>query len=88
MYTVSISTIVGVSVRNSDVFQVLQDAFLDSHSSTLGLAILDALDYIFRTDQANYFIVQDHHTLSMFLEKLVERNDDVQVSGGLCNNSL
>ncbi len=65
------------------MFQVLQDAFLKSHSSTLGLAIVDALDYIFRKDQANYFIVQDHHTLSMFLEKLVERNEDVQVSGGL-----
>ncbi|XP_064387373.1 WD repeat and FYVE domain-containing protein 3-like isoform X1 [Halichondria panicea] len=77
-FSISIPSGDGVSVRNSDVFQVLQDAFLKSHSSTLGLAIVNALDYIFRKDQANYFIVQDHHTLSMFLEKLVERNEDVQ----------
>ena len=69
----------GSSVRNSDVFKVLQDAFLESQSSTLGLAILQSLDSIYRLDPANYFIVQEHHTLSLFLERLVERNRDVQV---------
>ncbi len=66
------------------MFKVLQDAFLESHSSTLGLAILQSLDSIYRLDPANYFIVQEHHTLSMFLEGMVERNNEVQVKIRAC----
>jgi len=79
MHTHTHNIIAGYSVKNCDAFLVLQDAYLSSQSSHLGKVVVDAILNTFRSDPANYFILESHHTLSMFVETLPTKNDDVQV---------
>ena len=44
-----------------------------------GITIIDAVLNIFRSDASNYFIVQHLQSLSYFVEKITEKNEDVQV---------
>ena len=65
-------------MRNIHAFQVLQDSFLASSTSALGLVIINALLYVFKSDPANYFIVESYHTLSSFIERMCLMQEDVQ----------
>ncbi len=68
----------GSTVRNISAFHVLQDSFLDSKTTPLGTTIINSILYIFKSDAANYFIVQPHHTLPAFIEKMMEKSVEVQ----------
>lgn len=57
---------------------MLQDAFLASKTTPLGLVIINALLYIYKSDPANYFIVESYHTLSAFIEMMFHLHADVQ----------
>ena len=80
-HTCTHNIIAGYSVKNCDAFLVLQDAYLSNQSSHLGKVVVDAILNTFRSDPANYFILESHHSLSMFVETLPTENDDVQVCG-------
>lgn len=68
----------GVSVRNIEAFQVLHTVFLKSTDKLLCLNILDCVKNIYCSDNANYFILQSQHTLSLFVEKAPEKGTEVQ----------
>ena len=80
-YTHTHNVIADYSMKNCDAFLVLQDAYLNNQSSHLGKVVVDAILNTLRSDPANYFILESHHTLSMFVETLPTKNDDVQVCG-------
>lgn len=65
-------------MKNCDAFPVLQDAYLSSQSSHLGKVVVDAILNTLCSDPANYFILESHYSLSMFVETLPTKNDDVQ----------
>lgn len=68
----------GVSVRNIEAFQVLHTVFLKTTDKLLCLNILDCINNIYCSDNANYFILQSQHTLSLFVEKAPEKDTDVK----------
>ncbi|KAK6633574.1 hypothetical protein RUM44_004181 [Polyplax serrata] len=68
----------GVSVRNIQAFQVLQSVFLKSTSSSLCSVILDAISSVYNADNANYFILEDQHTLPQFAEKIHSKTEEIQ----------
>ena len=78
-YTHTHNVIADYSMKNCDAFLVLQDAYLNNQSSHLGKVVVDAILNTLRSDPANYFILESHHSLSMFVEMLLTKNDDVQV---------
>lgn len=55
--------ILGSTVRNLSAFQVLQSVFLKSKSVLIGSTILDAISTIYSADDANYFLLEQQHTL-------------------------
>ena len=57
----------GSTVKNQEAFQVLQDTFLACKTTPLGMVIINTLLYIFKSDPANYFIVESFHALSSFI---------------------
>ncbi|XP_014211622.1 WD repeat and FYVE domain-containing protein 3 [Copidosoma floridanum] len=68
----------GGSVRNIHSFQVLQSVFIKSNSSLLCCTILDAILSIYRSDNANYFILEGQNTLPQFAEKVHLKNSETQ----------
>ncbi|CAH0558995.1 unnamed protein product [Brassicogethes aeneus] len=68
----------GTSVRNIQAFHVLQSTFLKSNSSLLCCTILDAISSIYHSDNANYFILESHNTLSQFTEKIHHKSSEIQ----------
>lgn len=66
-------------MRNIQAFQVLQTVFLRSHSPSLCCIILDAISSVYHADNANYFILEDQHTLPQFAEKIHLKTEEVQV---------
>ncbi|XP_029115173.1 WD repeat and FYVE domain-containing protein 3 isoform X3 [Scleropages formosus] len=68
---------VGHTVRNVQAFSVLQNVFLKAKTSHLALIILDAVASVYMADNANYFILETQHTLSMISEK-ISRIPEVQ----------
>ncbi|KAK3103345.1 hypothetical protein FSP39_018631 [Pinctada imbricata] len=69
----------GVSVRNIQAFLVLQSVFLKGTASHLCVTVLDVISSVYHQDNANYFILEPHHTLSQFAEKIHLKPPDVQV---------
>lgn len=65
-------------VRNVYAFQVLQNVFLKSNSTTLCCTILDAISSVYHSDNANYFILESQNTLSQFTEKIHLKSQDIQ----------
>lgn len=65
-------------VRNVHAFQVLQNVFLKSSSTTLCCTILDAISSVYHSDNANYFILESQNTLSQFTEKIHLKTLDIQ----------
>lgn len=51
-------------------YQVLQSVFLKAQSEQLSATVLDAISTIYTADNANYFLVENEHTLSQFTEKI------------------
>ena len=76
------------TVKNLAAFNVLQDAFVSSHTSHLGCSICDSILGIFESDPANYFITETMRTLPYFLEALTSKHDDVQVSGSVMSRTV
>ena len=70
----------GVSVRNIQAFHVLQSIFLKSNSCALCSVILDAISSVYHADNANYFILEDQHTLPQFAEKIYTKSQEIQVN--------
>ncbi|CAM1304230.1 WDFY3 (predicted) [Pycnogonum litorale] len=68
----------GVSIRNVQAFQVLQSVFLKANSNTLCSISLDAINSVYHSDPANYFILESQHTLSQFAEKIYLKPTEVQ----------
>ena len=67
---ISNSVFSGSTVRNPQAFQVLQSVFLKSQSEQLSSVVLDAVSTIYNADNANYFLLEDQHTLSQFCERI------------------
>lgn len=65
-------------VRNVHAFQVLQNVFLKSTSTSLCCTILDAISSVYHSDNANYFILESQNTLSQFTEKIHTKSVDIQ----------
>lgn len=65
-------------VRNVHAFQVLQNVFLKSNSTSLCCTILDAISSVYHSDNANYFILEAQNTLSQFTEKIHLKSSDIQ----------
>ena len=57
-------------MRNVQAFQVLQSVFLKSKSQQLSSTVLDAVSTIYNADNANYFLLEDQHTISQFCERV------------------
>lgn len=70
----------GSSVRNIQAFLVLQYVFLKSNSASLCCTILDAISSVYHADNANYFILENQHTLPQFCEKIHLKPTEIQVS--------
>ena len=68
----------GSTVRNLQAFQVLQSVFLKCSSASLGGTILDAISTIYHGDNANFFLLQNQHTLSQAAEKIASKPRAVQ----------
>ncbi|KAL1139731.1 hypothetical protein AAG570_006709 [Ranatra chinensis] len=68
----------GASVRNIQAFLVLQSVFLKSNSANLCCTILDAISSVYHADNANYFILENQHTLPQFAEKIHLKPDEIQ----------
>ena len=58
--------------------QVLQSVFMKCVSPCLGGTILDAISTIYHGDNANYFLLQNQHTLSQAAEKIAGKPRSVQ----------
>jgi len=67
-----------VSVRNIQAFQVLQTVFLKANSFHLCTTILDVISSIYHQDNANYFILEPQGTLSQFAEKIHTKAPEIQ----------
>ena len=65
-------------MRNLQAFQVLQSVFLKCSSASLGGTILDAISTIYHGDNANFFLLQNQHTLSQAAEKIAGKPRAVQ----------
>ena len=78
-HTIDVSFSLANTVKNKDAFMVLHNAFLRGQTSHIGNDIIDAMINIYKYDPANFFILEPVHSLSSFLEVLVEKNQDVQV---------
>ena len=65
-------------VRNVYAFQVLQNVFQKSTSSSLCCTILDAISSVYHSDNANYFILESQNTLSQFTEKIHLKSPEIQ----------
>lgn len=68
-------------VRNVQAFQVLQNVFLKSNSTSsvpTCCTILDAISSVYHSDNANYFILESQNTLSQFTEKIHLKTPDIQ----------
>ena len=48
-------------------------------ASHLCITVLDVISSVYHQDNANYFILEPHHTLSQFAEKIHLKPKDVQV---------
>ena len=72
-------SVTGASVRNIQAFLVLQSVFLKSTSSNLCCMILDAISSVYHADNANYFILENQHTLPQFAEKIHIKPHEIQV---------
>lgn len=57
---------------------MLQSTFLKSSSSFLCCTALEAVSNVYRSDDANYFILENQNTLSQFIEKVHHKTPDVQ----------
>ncbi|XP_076455501.1 WD repeat and FYVE domain-containing protein 3-like isoform X2 [Babylonia areolata] len=68
----------GVSVRNTQAFQVLQSVFIKAETSHMCSTVLDVLSSIYHQDTANYFILESQNTLSQFAEKIFLKPVDIQ----------
>ncbi|XP_078381850.1 WD repeat and FYVE domain-containing protein 3-like isoform X3 [Oculina patagonica] len=68
----------GSSVRNIEGFQVLQSVFCKTTDKLLCLNILDCINNIYCSDNANYFILEPQHTLSLFIGTVPEKHTEVQ----------
>ena len=66
-------------MRNKDAFMVLHNAFLRGQSSNMEKDIIDAIINIYKCDPANFFILEQVHSLSTFLESLENKNEDIHV---------
>ena len=53
-------------------------SFLQTSDKLLSLNILDCVNNIYCSDNANYFILEPQHTLSLFVEKAPEKDTEVQ----------
>ena len=69
----------GNTVRNKDAFMVLHNAFLRGQSSNMEKDIIDSIINIYKCDPANFFILEQVHSLSTFLESLENKNQDIHV---------
>lgn len=65
-------------VRNVQAFQVLQNVFIKSNSTSLCCTILDAISSVYHSDNANYFILESQNTLSQFTEKIHLKTLNIQ----------
>ena len=68
----------GSTVRNVHAFQVLQSVFLKSTSVQLGSTIMDAISTIYTSDNANYFLLENQHTLPQCAERIYKKPKPVQ----------
>ena len=65
-------------MHNQLNFQVLQSVFMKCSSVSLGGTILDAISTIYHGDNANFFLLQNQHTLSQAAEKISTKPRAVQ----------
>lgn len=65
-------------VRNVHAFQVLQNVFLKSTSTSICCTILDAISSVYHSDNANYFILEAQNTLGQFTEKIHTKSAEIQ----------
>ena len=71
-------------ILNNDRLQIDYLLFLfatQGQSSHLCSTILDVISSIYQQDNANYFILEPHNTLSQFVERIHLKPPNVQVSG-------
>ena len=63
----------GVSVRNTNAFQVLQTVWVRCESTLLSSTILDVILSLYQQDPANYFILLPQRTISTLTDRLTEK---------------
>ena len=68
----------GSTVRNVHAFQVLQSVFLKATSLQLCGTIMDAVSTIYTSDNANYFLLENQHTLPQCAERIYNKPKVVQ----------
>ncbi|KAJ8022395.1 WD repeat and FYVE domain-containing protein 3 [Holothuria leucospilota] len=68
----------GQSVRNLQAFQVLQTVFLKAKTEQLCKIILEVINNIYNSDNANYFVLEPLHTISQFIDQMSEKTPAVQ----------
>lgn len=61
-----------------DAFLTLTEVFLNARTKKLCLIILETILNVFKSDPANYFIVAIHHPIPTLLEKMTEKDEEVQ----------
>ncbi|XP_065652118.1 WD repeat and FYVE domain-containing protein 3 isoform X2 [Hydra vulgaris] len=64
----------GVSVRNLEAFTVLMQVFLECSNTKLNLQILQAIQSILNSDNANYFIIEPLHPFAQFIQNIPEKD--------------
>jgi len=69
----------GSTARNLNAFKVLQNAFVKARSEQLACVALDAILTVYSSDDANYFLLEELHTLTRFAEVVGSKPEAAQV---------
>ena len=68
----------GLAVRNKTAFYTLTFLFTKSKTEQLGLLVLESIMGIYRTDNANYFILKEDTSLCTLLEICESKSSSIQ----------
>ena len=77
-FTIPLPTKIGLAVRNKTAFSTLTFLFVHSKTEQLSLLVLDSIMGIYRTDNANYFILKEDKSLRSLLETCESKSSLVQ----------